>query len=80
MVHRVHPKVSFVIFYLKFSQQLRQSVASLQAFLPWTFIGALMGRHGYEARDHEAEAKPKPLLNHEAEAEAKALTFGKARS
>ncbi len=32
-------------------------------------------RHGYEARGHEAEVKPKPLLNHEAEAEAEALTF-----
>ena len=32
-------------------------------------------RHGYEARGHEAEAKPKLSLNHEAEAEAEALTF-----
>ncbi len=36
-----------------------------------------VNRHGYEAWSHEAEAKPKPLLNHEAEAEAKALTFWK---
>ena len=43
----------------------------------------LIARHGYEARGHEAEAKPKLLLNHEAEAltfwkheaEAEALTF-----
>ncbi len=34
-------------------------------------------RHGYEAWSHEAEAKPKPLLNHKAEAEAEALTFWK---
>ena len=32
-------------------------------------------RHGYEARCHEAEVKPKLLLNHEAEAQAEALTF-----
>ena len=37
----------------------------------------LVSRHGYEAQSHEAEAKPKLLLNHEAEAEAKALTFRK---
>ena len=36
-----------------------------------------MCRHGYEAQGHEAEAKPKLSLNHEAEAEAEALTFWK---
>ena len=34
-------------------------------------------RHGYEAQSHEAEAKPKLSLNHEAEAEAEALIFRK---
>ena len=39
-------------------------------------------RHGYQAQGHEAKAKPKLLLNHEAkaEAEAKALTFWKHES
>ena len=34
---------------------------------------ARIARHGYEARGHEAEAKPKRRSNHKAEAEA--LTF-----
>ncbi len=37
----------------------------------------LWSRHGYEARGHEAEAKPKLWSNHEAEAEAEALIFWK---
>ncbi len=35
-------------------------------------------RHWYEAQGHEAEAKLKPLVNHEAE--AKALTFWKHKA
>ena len=43
IVDRVHPKVSFVSFYIEFSQQLHHSLASLQAFIHWTSIGALYG-------------------------------------
>ena len=38
-------------------------------------LHSLTTRHGYEAQHHEAEAKPKLYLNHEAEDEAEALTF-----
>ncbi len=47
------------------------------AIARWALMHHFPSRHGYEARRHEAEAKPKPLLNHEAEAEAEALTFWK---